>query len=373
MSPAGARPPSGRDERDVPACPSRFFAVWALGLAAGIAATAAAEMPALEPHARLRLRQVWSEDETTPPRTEARLRMEAGASARWSDTLAAHLAIGTGRFDDAPADAEATFGGGDTDFRLTLRAASIKWRPGGLSSSPCLLAGKLEPPFVRPSDLVWDDDVRPEGAAAQWQPATGPFDFFLMSGAFVLRSDGNDHSRWLCSGQAAVRRRWPDRSWAMAGAGWHVFEGTETDPAPGPAESDATRLDSVEDLRPLEGFVAGCRELYFPVQAVLHGVVNPAADRSNTAWLAGIAVGRTRAIRGLEASWQWRRVEANAVAADFAGNEYGGGTDRKEQRWALRYRPAQHVLIGLVAAREERLGTPRNRQWRFGLELETEF
>ncbi len=334
-------------------------------LLAGIAA-ADEDAPRLRPDFTLLLRQVQLEDGDAAARNETRLRAEVRVEAEVSTSMRAVLALGTSREGD-PVAAEATLGDRLGDPPVGFRVASLAWRPETLSGLT-LLAGKLEPPFLLVSDLIWDRDLRPEGAAARWSSAAGDFDFLASGGVFVLRDDDGlrrgERAR-LYALQAVLRRRWPDKSWAILGAGYYPAEGAEA-----VAPSEELPADRV---RPLEFFAAGTWELYFPVRGVLHGARNGETDAAQEGWLAELTVGRARAVHGMEIGWQWRRIEKNAVFATFADNELWPGAGRTEHRFRLAYRPAPGVRLGFIWSEGRRLDASADKLRGAALEAWVEF
>ena len=286
---------------------------------------------------------------------ETRWRLELGASARVAENVAARIAFGTGA-DGAPADAEMRLGEPLEDRPLRLRIAEIEWSPSRRLPSLQWRGGKLNMPFLRPSRLVWDEDIRPEGVIARWTRAGESLDVFGLAGAFQLENEAGGERRELFAAQTAVRTRLPNRHWAMAGAGAYAF-----DEAP-----DHT------PLRPIEAFGVLGLELYFPVQAVVHVTANPEADRARTAWLTGVSMGRTKAVYGIELGAEWLRIERHALAAAFADDAYGGGTDRQERRLTLRSRLSPHLLAGFVLSREKAPIASDTGTWRIGLELQAD-
>lgn len=333
----------------------RWTAIAALALAA-----ARAEPPRAAAEFDLRLRYVCRDEEKASPVSETRLRLEARWEAAVTETLTAVVALGTSR-EGAPVSAEVTLGEDLGDKPIALRTASLAWRPETAPDVTVLL-GKLEPPWARASDLIWDDDLRPEGGAARWRRRFDSLDLLAVAGAFVLRDDhdldGADRA-YLYAVQAAARRRWPDRSFVMLGAGAYPTDGR---PPVALAERGASAAPAVAVIpepapryRPVEAFAAGTWELYFPVRGIVHYVVNPEADRAREGWLAGLAVGRTEAVNGLEIDWRWRRIESDAVMAAFADDTLWAGTGRAEHRWRISYRPFARLLLALVWSEGRRL------------------
>lgn len=309
-----------------------------------------------------RLRRIWLNSEDAPTISETRLRLDAEAAARVSDTVTAIIGFGL-RPEDAPVAAEVPLGEDFTDKPLALRRAEIAWRPEN-APGLTLLAGKIAPPWARASDLIWDEDVRPEGGAARWVRQFGAFDAMAVAGAFILRDDvfeDYDEQARLYAFQTAIRHRWPDRSHALAGVGWYSADSrplayrTEyaRSASPTPPELWPTPVEARR--RPLEAFAAGTWELYFPVRGVAHYVINPEADRAREGWLLGLTVGRTEAINSLEVGWQWRRLPWDAAFPEFADDTLWPGAGRSEHRFRIAYRPFAGVLLGLTWSEGRRL------------------
>ena len=305
--------------------------------------------------ARLGMREVWERCDAGAWEAETRLRMEMSAAARVSEALEAKIAFGTGA-EGAPANAEMTWGERVEDRPLRLRVAQIEWTPWPQPPALQVRAGKLEMPFLRPSRLVWDEDVRPEGGVARWRRAGHTLDAFGLIGVFQLAHEAGKERRTLFAAQTGVRNRWPDRHWMMAGAGVYDVDGTAEDSA----------------LRPFEAFGAIGLELYFPVQGVLHIAANPKADRAHTAWLTGLSLGRTRAVYGIELSAEWLRIERQALVPAFTDDSYGAGTDRQERRLTVRGRLSRNLLAAVILSRERAPLSSNTGAWRIGLEIQAD-
>lgn len=312
-----------------------------------------------------RLRHLWLNADDTATVSETRLRLDAEVAARVSDTVTTTIGLGFHR-EGAPVAAEVPLGGNFTDKPLAVRRAELAWRPE-MATGLTLLAGKIAPPWARPSDLVWDEDVRPEGGAARWIRQFGAFDAMATAGAFILRDDafaGGNESVRLYAVQTAIRHRWPDRSHAVAGVGWYSadapwpsqeVDNRESVSAPAPELRPPT---AEVRRRPVEAFAAGTWELYFPVRGVVHYVFNPETERAQEGWLIGLTVGRTTAINSVEIGWQWRRIERDAAFPEFADDMLWPGADRSEHRFRIAYRPMAGVLVSLTLSEGRRLAGP---------------
>lgn len=302
-----------------------------------------------------RLRHVWLNAEDAPTSSETRLRLDAEAAARVSDTVTTIVGLGLHR-EGAPVAAEVPLGEDVADKPIAVRRAEIAWRPE-IAPGLTLLAGKIAPPWARASDLVWDEDVRPEGGAARWVRQFGAFDAMAVAGAFILRDDvfeNDDHQASLYAVQTAIRHRWRDRSYALAGLG--AYPADSRPPFAERPYRGSVETPSLEGSPPaveirrrsVEAFVAGTWELYFPLHGVVHYVFNPEAESEREGWLVGLTVGRTAAINSLEFGWQWCRRESNAVLTEFTDDTVWTGAGRTEHRFRVDYRAGAGVLLGAM-------------------------
>lgn len=116
-----------------------------------------------------------------------RVRMRLGLEGRVNDKLMAGIGVATGSGD--PRSTNISFGGYDTKKTLVLDYAYGKYSP---LSELTFVAGKmlLDDVLWRPTDLVWDSDITPEGGVVQFNKGLGAdATAFMNAGVLVVDAD----------------------------------------------------------------------------------------------------------------------------------------------------------------------------------------
>ena len=109
-------------------------------------------------------KNVGSADE----RNRSRLRARLGLTAQVSDDVKAGFALATGTSGGDPVSSNSTFGGSNADKGIVLDQGYIAWK---FYDNMTLTAGKTKVPYFKPgkSGLIFDGDLRPEGAHIQYK------------------------------------------------------------------------------------------------------------------------------------------------------------------------------------------------------------
>ena len=198
-----------------------------------------------------------------------------------------------------------------------------------------LIAGKMKQPWMAPADVIWDNDINPEGFAGTYQRKNGPTTLFGSAGYFVLKDnvDGegvqwkNDLSLYALQGGMAFDAG--DKVRLTMGASRYDFRG-DGEEAGEPAIAMIANGNTTDEFTLYEGFgqmdVVG-----LPVPLSLYGqyVVNTDATDfktftdggEDTAWLVGL---RTN-IAGIALDYNYRDVERNAVVGFFTDSNFAAG------------------------------------------------
>lgn len=334
-------------------------------LAAAVAAGAWAAEPAAEPPAyslqgdvrtRLELR-----DTSLPGLDESRLLLRARVSVE--ATLAPGLALGIGLTTGNPDDsrvADAVLGDGAAKEPVRLDLAWIAWRPEA-APGLALTAGRMAMPLLCVQDLVYDGDWRPSGLTASWSPPREGWRPHLRAAAFWLTESEGENLRLYAAQAAAEWRRGVEWRF-LGGAGLHAVDGAAGQPPPlddasaagntlcpaDPAEPDSPAV-LAEDYRPLEAFAQLTWDPWFPITVYGQAVCNTAAGDDNDGWVAGLTLGRARAVGALELGWNLRRLEKDAVLSALADSDFGGGgTDVEGHKVYARYHVLKDLLAGVT-------------------------
>ena len=144
---------------------------------------------------------------TVEDRERLRVRARLGLLAKVSDSVSAGFRLTTGNTSD-PVSTNQTLGNTANKYSLVLDRAFLKVKPTEWLEAS---GGRIPNPFFS-TDLVWDDDINFEGAAATFKPwpnATMAAKPFLTVGAFPLLEVESSTTnlakdKWLYAAQAGL-------------------------------------------------------------------------------------------------------------------------------------------------------------------------
>ncbi len=288
------------------------------------------------------------------------LRLRVSATATLAPGLTLGLGLTTGDPDD-PRVTDVELGGGRVRRPLELDQAWLAWRPG-IAPGLALTAGRMAMPLLCVQDLVYDGDWRPDGLAAAWTTPAGDGwrPHVRAASLWITEAEGGDLA--VAVAQAALEWK-HGRDWRfLGGAGYHSVDDTAGSPPPLRADSAqgntlrptaATDPEScevlAEDFRIVEVFSQLTWDPWFPVTVYGQAVRNTAASADAEAWLAGLSIGRTRAVGALELGWNVRHLAADAVLSALADSDFaGGGTDVEGHKIYARYHAFRDVVAGVA-------------------------
>lgn len=152
-------------------------------------------------------------------------RARLGVKARVADTVEFGLRLAAGR-DRSPISTNALLGEYFQKDGLWIDRAYLSVRP---LDELTLTGGRMPNPFFS-TDLVWDEDINPEGVAANLRvPVTGDVRVFATAGAFPLESRQTnvvDLERWMWGAQAGGEVKAGDLSF-KAGVAYYDYRNME--------------------------------------------------------------------------------------------------------------------------------------------------
>ena len=269
--------------------------------------------------------------ENSDSRERNRVRARAAILAKPADNLEVGIGVASG--GDDPVSTNQTLGGGGSTKDLRLDLAYFKWqfKPGAT-----LQAGKIKNIWYKPggNGLLWDGDFRPEGVALTLERNS----YFVNAGFNFLESDTKKGNSLISYGiQAGYETKIGDRE-LVVGASYYdigakkrkVFYGDDDDfygntfTCADPATLDSCEYqhdyDEVELFAQLNTQVKGR-----PLMLFADYVRNQDAEELDTAWAAGIKLGKAGAPRTWELAWIYQDVEADSVFGLTNDSDFGGG------------------------------------------------
>lgn len=298
-------------------------------VASSIGNSFASEEKSVQIKGDLRYRHELNKKEGSPMRNRERIRARVSLEGKVNEQIKAVVGLATGGTD--PLSTNQTLGKAFTTKGIQLDKAYITYENGPLE----LVLGKMKNPQTKPykSELIWDGDLNPEGAALHFSMAP----LFVNLASFWLMEDKTSaDDGLLLSGQVGSKLTVMNRK-IIVGAGYHDFTGVEgrlildyEDEANARGNSSKNGLVYDNDYNLIEGFlsVTADEKSDFPHGLFGHFVFNQGADNDNIAWLAGVSVGKVKKPGSFSAKYSYRQVEKDAVLGAFTDSDFiGGGTD----------------------------------------------
>jgi hypothetical protein len=219
-----------------------------------------------------------------------------------------------------------------------------------------LQGGKMPRPFYTVSQLVWDEDINPEGVAAQIKYPVNPcIELLMNAGAFQL-SDNNNNTpvdAWMWGIQPGVMWRPNEKTQLKAAAGFTAFENFQDNPQQKYSSGTNTYVQDGTDkvYRYKYNLVNMAGELGFrnPIPAFTpiryaglfaEYTNNISTSNGKSGYLTGLTFGDEKVVEKCQWNFRgsWRRLEKNA-APDILpdSNFYFGYTGVKGYTAQFRY------------------------------------
>lgn len=283
---------------------------------------------------RYRYEGIRVEDQDNRDRNRIRGRIALIANLPQDVEVGFGLATG----GDDPVSTNQTLGGGGSTKEVRLDLAYFNW---AATDSTNVLAGKFKNIWVRPdkNELIWDSDYNPEGFAMTYN--TGKF--FVNGGLNWLESDTNKgNTRFAWGIQSGITTNIGDNIlttgvsyFDLPVKGHEVFIGDSGDffgnsfTCVDPLDLvDCTYDNNYEEVEIFAELRTHMGEM--PVTLFGDYAKNVDVDEFDTAWAAGIKIGKASNSGTWEVAYRYQDLEADSlfgltVNSDFAG----GGTDAR--------------------------------------------
>ena len=288
-----------------------------------------------------------------------------------------------------------TLGNGLDDLEIALDRAFLEYHPAW-ERDLRITAGKFNHPMLHNpifGELVWDDDVQPEGIAIdyQWGDLGGileSVDLHLAEYILLEQSTADD-------AMATVAQLSADFRLAKAASGslaftYYYYSDASPDGSQILVEEndgnatidrngDGIPDDFVSDfeiLNPVAVLEVGQGE--WPLTFVTEYMKNFGAEGDlDQGFVAGAAIGRKRERGDLRAYYQWQLVEQDAVFSPFAQDDFLRTTNHRSHVMGLQYVVDAGTVLhlwGLMSTPDRDLDeNDGSDSWRLRLDLDLKF
>ena len=285
----------------------------------------------------LRTRYQWEDRDQDDKleRNRGRFRLRLGAETKLVDEVKVGFGLASGSGDPRSTN---------VSFENTFEKKNIKIDYGFAEYSPAkwfsLVGGKFQNPLYRPSDMLWDTDITPEGAAAKFKyPVLPNLEVLFNSGLFVLDENSNGHDPYMIALQPGLQ--WDitkDIQFQLAMA-YYFFNGLKKNPLDFSSGSNTLVDGKLKFNYDAPVFSAGLGfknpfgQTFVPYVGIFGEYVkNPDPDDDDQGFIAGLRAGHTsmKKFGDWFFEYSYRKLEKDAWPDVFPDSDfYGGATNVK--------------------------------------------
>jgi hypothetical protein len=302
----------------------------------------------------LRFRYEYIDEETSDTRDRMRVRVRLGVKGKVNDDVDIIVRLASGA--DDPVSSNTTFGDGFARKAYSLDRGYIDWHPG-VAEGLSLWFGKTKNPFYKVEDLVWDDDLNPEGIMLLYGYDTETLDLFANLGFWYAEERKDDVDTTMVGGQIGGDMNFSERAGVVAAMGyygWNNVQGQEPLFFPLSGFGNTTvdigteeepDLRYVNDYGVFDAMLKGTIDTgVLPVSLFAEYIVNTEAETDgDTGWMVGVTAGKAKDPRSYALKYNYRDLEADASIGAFVDSDiFGGGTDGKGHELAATYQLGKH-------------------------------
>jgi hypothetical protein len=302
-----------------------------------------------------------------PGTNRHRIRARLGLDVKVNDEVDLGFRLATGASDPASTNQSLEDGFAKKDVWLDL--AYFNWHPAkykGLS----VLGGKMPLPFYRAGNnqLIWDDDVNPEGLAAKYViPLGATNNLYINGGGFWLKADsGTTGGAAMWGIQSYLKHDFENKDYLLGGVSFYAFgdikgkEGLYKSSGTGSSKfgntmsglgTTASPYRYMMDYDVLEGFAEyGFKVADLPTSVYGSYVKNTSATTSeDSGWLIGTTFNKAKEAKSWEVGYNYRDVQKDAVVGVLTDSDFvGGGTDGRGHMFYGKYQLTKNVQAGLT-------------------------
>lgn len=303
-------------------------------------------------------------------RSKHQIRARLGMTALVNDEFTFDMRLATGN-DNSPTSGN--FGFGDTekdddsfsDMEVWLDRAYLTYKPKAVEGLS-VLAGKMGTPFyqVGKNELIWDNDLNPEGGAVQYNlKFNEQTSMFVNAAGFWVTEDDTTADVSLWGGQAGLTHKFDETNTLTGGAGYFDYGNIEGYPYLYHSSSKGNTVNAddeyVYDYNLVELFGEyGTKIGSLPLAFYGDYIVNTVdVENEDAGWLVGTTLNKCKDPGSWEFGYDYRDLDKDCTLGAFNDSDFvTGGTNAKGHRFSLYYQLAKNVQTGITY----RMGEKKN-------------
>ncbi len=355
-------------------------AVSMMAVVMGMMATLEASPIELKGDIRLRTQVEDKKNDSNERRTRQRIRFRLKGKAEVTDQTQVKFGFATGSADQRSTNQTLENSFQTPDIRLDYAFVSHK-----VTDVLTVFGGKMKNPLWTPSDLLWDSDINPDGAAFRYNHDMDSFELILNTGAFVLDDkNGSDPSLFVI--QPIAKMMIGDIK-ATGGLGVYFTKNVKNNTDLDSKDAgDTAKPDSYGNGRDKEYIpivLSGQLdihdtfglELIRPFGEIVYNTNSPASD-AEKGGIAGVKFGNKK-VKGF-GTWQvkasYRYLQSDAWLDVLPDSDaYGGKTNSKGFEVAVKYGLTKAVAVGLDVYSMDKISGDTQKQTLAQLDLSVKF
>jgi hypothetical protein len=299
-----------------------------------------------------------------------RLRARIGIYDKINDEVDLGFRLATGSNSD-PVSTNQTEQDAFNKKQIWLDQAYFDWHPKNMKGFD-FIGGKMPQPFYRVGNnqLIWDDDLNPEGLAVKYErPINDSLKAYINGGGFWVGhpDTAGAASTSLWGIQGYLKNTFEDKSYLLGGMSYYTYGNIEgqTDIAKlwrtsnffGNTSSAGTYKYGYDIV---EGFTEyGTKIADYPVAVygdVAHNTEAPSSK--SDAWLIGTTFNKAKDPGSWQIGYNYREVQSDAVVGQFNDSDFnGGGTNARGHWFNFTYQLAKNFQTGLSYFIDENITT----------------
>lgn len=301
---------------------------------------------------RIRQERIQVEDKS-PEQTQSRQRYRARVAvvSQVTPTVEAGVRVASGNSNDVRStnqDMNNYF----TKKDLWLDRAYINWHPANVPGLK-MFGGRMAQPWVKvaESEIVWDNDINPEGVAAQYSRKFGDTNVFGSSGVFTVKDNvtgsGPEFNNDLRLYYAQIGTNlFPgdDYKLTLGTSVFHYHKDAYNTQTPNTPPGLTLNGNTSTQFQLYEGF-GQLDVLGLPLPLSLYGqyVHNAAANGPQSDKDSGYLLGLITRIWEIGVNYSYRDIERNAVVGAFTDSDFASGfTASRGHKLQLNYNIAKN-------------------------------
>ncbi len=316
----------------------------------------------------LRLRYQWEEKTGSEDRNRGRYRFRLGMEGKVNDKLKAAAGLATGGTD--PRSTNQTMHNSFETPDIRLDYAYALW---DINPQFMMEGGKMQGVkklLFRPSDLLWDSDIHPEGGQLNFKTKVDSLDLFINNGFWVLDEiKTSSHDPFMFVIQPGFKYKFNGNTHLKAALAYYGFEnvqGSALDHSGGTNTLTSSNVLKYDYDAVAPSVELGIKEPFgdvIPYLAIFGDYIyaDDPGD-NNKGWLAGVKFGdeKIKDFGHWQLKYQYRELEKDAWLDTFPDSDtYGGITDVKGHEVVLAFGLGKNTELNIDYYHSERISSSK--------------